>query len=97
MPQVHIRDTEPFDVALRRFKRACEKAGILAKLRQLEFYEKPTSRRKRKHAAAVKRWEKKLLKEKETLANPRGVERKRERGGRGGRRESSFPHTAENG
>lgn len=63
MPQVNIRETEPFDVALRRFKRSCEKAGIIAKLRQMEFYEKPTSRRKRKHAAAVKRWEKKLLKE----------------------------------
>lgn len=64
MPHVHIRETEPFDVALRRFKRSCEKAGIIAKLRQIEFYEKPTSKRKRKHAAAVKRWEKKLLKEK---------------------------------
>lgn len=63
MPQVTIRETEPFDVALRRFKRSCEKAGIIAKLRQIEFYEKPTSKRKRKHAAAVKRWEKKLIKE----------------------------------
>lgn len=96
MPQVHIRDTEPFDVALRRFKRACEKAGILAKLRQLEFYEKPTSRRKRKHAAAVKRWEKKLLKEKETMTNPRGAstERKRERGH--GHHRESFSRSAEN-
>lgn len=75
MPQVHIRETEPFDVALRRFKRACEKAGILAKLRQVEFYEKPTSKRKRKHAAAVKRWEKKLYKEKESMGLVR-VERK---------------------
>ncbi|MDF3054996.1 MAG: rpsU [Gammaproteobacteria bacterium] len=67
MPQVYIKETEPFDVALRRFKRSCEKAGILAKLRQVEFYEKPTSERKRKRAAAVKRWEKKLLKEKEAM------------------------------
>jgi small subunit ribosomal protein S21 len=67
MPQVYIKETEPFDVALRRFKRSCEKAGILAKLRQMEFYEKPTSERKRKHAAAIKRWEKKLLKEKEAM------------------------------
>jgi small subunit ribosomal protein S21 len=42
-------------VALRRFKRACEKAGILAELRRREFYEKPTQERKRKKAAAVKR------------------------------------------
>lgn len=81
MPQIHIRDTEPFDVALRRFKRACEKAGVLAKLRQMEFYEKPTSKRKRKHAAAVKRWEKKLFKEKESMSQTHGGsthDRKRE-------------------
>lgn len=40
---------------MRRFKRACEKAGILTELRKREFYEKPTMERKRKKAAAVKR------------------------------------------
>jgi small subunit ribosomal protein S21 len=85
MPQVHIRETEPFDVALRRFKRACEKAGILAKLRQMEFYEKPTSKRKRKRAAAVKRWEKKLLKEKESMMPQRAsASSERKRPARGG-------------
>ncbi|QLH43775.1 MAG: 30S ribosomal protein S21 [Coxiellaceae bacterium] len=48
MPSIHVRETESFDVALRRFKRSCEKAGIPSKLRQIEFYEKPTSKRKRK-------------------------------------------------
>lgn|ERR1700722_1923242 len=76
MPEVNIRETEPFDVALRRFKRACEKAGILAKLRQVEFYEKPTSKRKRKHAAAIKRWEKKLFKEKEGMMYSRSDRKK---------------------
>lgn len=81
MPQVHIRETEPFDVALRRFKRSCEKAGIIAKLRQIEFYEKPTSKRKRKHAAAVKRWEKKLLKDTLGATPPTGkAERKKPSG-----------------
>ena len=47
MPNVKVRDNEPFDVALRRFKRACEKAGILAEVRSREFYEKPTQERKR--------------------------------------------------
>ena len=55
MPNVKVRDNEPFDIALRRFKRACEKAGILAEVRSREFYEKPTQERKRKAAAAVKR------------------------------------------
>jgi small subunit ribosomal protein S21 len=55
MPSVRIRENEYFDAALRRFKRACEKAGVLAELRRREFYEKPTQERKRKKAAAVKR------------------------------------------
>jgi len=72
MPSVDVNDTGSFDVAMRRFKRACEKAGIPTKLRQMEFYEKPTSRRKRERAAAVKRHAKKLLKEKEILDRERG-------------------------
>ena len=51
MPIVRVKENEPFDVALRRFKRA----GLLTELRAREFYEKPTAERKRKHAAAVKR------------------------------------------
>ena len=58
MPSVKIRDNEPFEYALRRFKRACEKAGILAEVHRREFYEKPTQVRKRKAAAAVKRHQK---------------------------------------
>ncbi|WP_127471373.1 30S ribosomal protein S21 [Thiomicrorhabdus aquaedulcis] len=60
MPSVKIRDTEPFDVALRRFKRACEKAGVLTETRKREFYEKPTWVKKRMKAAAVKRLAKRL-------------------------------------
>jgi len=55
MPNVKVRENEPFEFALRRFKRTCEKAGILAETRKREFYEKPTMERKRKAAAAVKR------------------------------------------
>lgn len=60
MPSVRVRENEPFEVALRRFKRSCEKAGILSEVRRREFYEKPTQERKRKAAAAVKRHLKKL-------------------------------------
>lgn len=63
MPSVKVRDNEPFDVALRRFKRACEKAGVLTEIRRREFYEKPTAVRKRKAAAAVKRQLKKMQKD----------------------------------
>ena len=63
MPQVTMKEGEPFDVALRRFKRSCEKAGVLADVRKRDFYEKPTQERKRKKAAAVKRYAKKLARE----------------------------------
>jgi len=60
MPSVKVRENEPFEVALRRFKRSCEKAGVLAEIHRREYYEKPTSVRKRKAAAAVKRHAKKI-------------------------------------
>lgn len=63
MPSVRIKENEPFELAIRRFKRTCEKAGVLSEVRRREFYEKPTSVRKRKAAAAVKRQMKKLSKE----------------------------------
>ncbi len=63
MPSVRVRENEPFEIAMRRFKRSCEKAGILAEVRRREFYEKPTAERKRKAAAAVKRHLKKLSRE----------------------------------
>jgi small subunit ribosomal protein S21 len=63
MPSVRVKDNEPFDIALRRFKRTCEKAGVLADVRRREFYEKPTWERKRKKAAAVKRHQKKISRE----------------------------------
>ena len=63
MPTVKVRENEPFDIALRRFKRSCEKAGVLSEVRRREFYEKPTAVRKRKAAAAVKRHLKKLQRE----------------------------------
>ncbi len=63
MPSVKVRENEPFEIALRRFKRACEKAGVVAEARAREFYEKPTAVRKRKRAAAIKRNYKKVQRE----------------------------------
>lgn len=60
MPTVRVKEGENPEYALRRFKRSCEKAGILTELRRREFYEKPTAERKRKQAAAVKRHLKKI-------------------------------------
>ena len=63
MPLVKVKDNEYFDYALRRFKRACEKAGIINEYRKREFYEKPTQENKRKKAAASKREKKRVSRE----------------------------------
>lgn len=47
--------------ALRKFKKKVQESGLLNDLREREFYEKPTSRRKRKKSAALNRWRKQLL------------------------------------
>ena len=60
MPSIRVKENEPFEVAMRRFKRAIEKTGLLTELRAREAYEKPTTERKRKKAAAVKRLQKRL-------------------------------------
>ncbi len=63
MPVIKIKDNEPFDLALRRFKRLCEKSGILSEIRRREFYEKPTTIKKKAKASAIKRFSKKLNRE----------------------------------
>lgn len=63
MPKVRLREGEDAEFAIRRFKRSCEKAGILTELRRREYHEKPTAEKKRKKAAAVKRHLKKLVRE----------------------------------
>lgn len=60
MPTVRVKENEPFEAALRRFKRTVEKTGLLTELRAREYYEKPTTARKRKLAAAIKRHHKRL-------------------------------------
>ena len=60
MPIVRLKENEPFEVAMRRFRRSIEKTGLLTELRAREFYEKPTAERKRKKAAAVKRHYKRI-------------------------------------
>ena len=60
---VTVKENENINQALRRFKRKVEDAGTLDTLRKKEFYEKPTTVRKRKKGAARARWLKKLEKE----------------------------------
>ena len=63
MPSIKIKETESFDVCLRKFRRACERAGVVNEIRKREFYEKPTEERKRKAAAALKRNYKRVMKD----------------------------------
>ncbi len=60
MPIVKVKENEPFEVAMKRFKKQVEKAGILTELRRREYFDKPSVRRKKKAAAARKRALKKL-------------------------------------
>ena len=56
MTTVFVRDGEPIDRALQKFKKKIDHSGLLKELRARESYEKPTTARKRKKAAAVSRW-----------------------------------------
>jgi small subunit ribosomal protein S21 len=59
---VYLDDNDSYDVALRRFKKQVEKAGILSELKKRQHYEKPSVQRKKKKAAAKKRLAKKMRK-----------------------------------
>ena len=63
MVKMRVREDESVQQAVRRFRKLVEYAGIKREMRRREFYEKPTSIRKRKAAAAVKRHAKKVQRE----------------------------------
>ena len=68
MPLVRVKENEPFEKALKRFKRQCEKAGILSDVRKHQRFEKPSERKKRKVATAKR---KALLKVRKNAAKAR--------------------------
>jgi small subunit ribosomal protein S21 len=61
--KVFVKEGEPIERALRRFKKKVQDSGLLLDLRKKEFYEKPTTVRKRKKSAAANRWQKELAKQ----------------------------------
>ena len=63
MPIVHVREEESFENALRRFKRKCEKAGVLTELKKRQHFEKPSVKRKRKAIQAKKNMLRKVQEE----------------------------------
>jgi small subunit ribosomal protein S21 len=66
MPVVFVKDEESFENALRRFKRKCEKAGVLTELKKRQYFEKPSVKRKRKQLQARKKILRKLAEERRT-------------------------------
>lgn len=55
MPSVSVKESESFEIALKRFKKQCEKEGILSEIKKREYYEKPSVKRKKKILAARKK------------------------------------------
>ncbi|MBX7098169.1 MAG: 30S ribosomal protein S21 [Myxococcaceae bacterium] len=62
MVTIRVKEGENIEGALKRFKKATEKAGILSEQRKREHYEKPSVKKKKKMLAAKKRAVKKLRK-----------------------------------
>ena len=62
LSSIHVDDNEPIEKALKRFKKECQKTGILAELRKREFYEKPSIKRRRKLEAAKRKQRRRMLK-----------------------------------
>lgn len=63
MSIIKVREDESLENALRRFKRKCEKSGVLSELKKRQHYEKPSAKRKRKQLAAKKKTLKRLAQE----------------------------------
>ncbi len=55
MASITVKEGEPYESFIRRFRRACEKAGVLRDLKRHEYYEKPSVKKKRKQAEARRR------------------------------------------
>jgi small subunit ribosomal protein S21 len=60
MPYVRVRENNSFEIALKRFKKQCEKDGILSEIKKREHYEKPSVKRKKKAIAARKKAQRKI-------------------------------------
>lgn len=59
MSEIRVGENESLENALKRFKRKCQRAGVLAEVRKREHYEKPSVRRKKKAQAARRKTNKK--------------------------------------
>ncbi len=51
MTEVRIGQGESLDEALRRFKKKCQRNGIISEMKRHEHYEKPSERRRKREQA----------------------------------------------
>lgn len=63
MVGIRIRENETIDEALRRFKRECERDGIMQEIKRREFYESPSVRRKKKAAEAKRKMRRRMIRQ----------------------------------
>jgi small subunit ribosomal protein S21 len=61
MIHIKIRDNEPFEKALRRFTKSCEKSGLMSEIKKHQHFEKPSEQKKRKVNAAKRKIRKMML------------------------------------
>ena len=54
MSEIHVNEGESIDSAVKRFKRSCAKAGVIAEVRKKEYYVSPSVKRRKKSEAARK-------------------------------------------
>ena len=55
MTKIRVKSDEPFEKALRRFKKKCNKEGLMQRLKEIKYFEKPSEKRRRKLAKAIAR------------------------------------------
>lgn len=60
MPSVRVRENDSFENALKRFKKQCEKEGIISEIKKREHYDKPSTKKKKKAIAARKKAAKRI-------------------------------------
>jgi small subunit ribosomal protein S21 len=60
MVTVKVREGESIEEALRRFKRECERNGIMQEIKRREFFESPSMKKKRKAAEAKRKMRRRM-------------------------------------
>ena len=75
LTEIEVNPEESIDIALKRFKKRIQKAGIMSDVKRRERYEKPSEKRKRKREAAVRRARKTTSRKTSTSKSPRRVTR----------------------